>query len=164
MAKAVALISAFCIIAFAAVTAHAHAHSQEVFNVEGDVYCDPCRLQFQTKLSTKLPGATVRLVCTDAVTKAVTYSVEGVANADGHYSLSVVGDHEKEICEVMPVASPRSDCAELMNDIASSRIVCTRNSGIHEAVRFANPLGFMTKDIFPECLNVIKDLELFVEA
>ncbi|XP_075503195.1 anther-specific protein LAT52-like [Primulina tabacum] len=162
MAKAVALISAFCIIAFAAATAH--AHSQEVFNVEGDVYCDPCRVQFQTKLSQRLPGAKVRLVCTDTITKAVTYSVEGVANADGHYSLSVAGDHEKEICEVQAVASPRSDCAEIMNDISSSRIICTRNSGIHTAVRFANPLGFMTKDIIPQCLEVIKDLELFVEA
>ncbi|XP_073147887.1 anther-specific protein LAT52-like [Henckelia pumila] len=162
MAKAVALVSAFCIIAFAAATAH--AHSQEVFKVEGDVYCDPCRLQFQTKLSQKLPGSKVRLVCTDAVTKAVTYSVEGVANADGHYSLSVTGDHEKDICEVRAVASPKSDCAEIMSEVESSRIICTRNSGIHTPVRFANPLGFMTKDIIPQCLDVVKDLELFLDA
>ncbi|KZV27259.1 hypothetical protein F511_04712 [Dorcoceras hygrometricum] len=162
MAKAVALISAFCIIAFAAVTAH--AHSKEVFNVEGDVYCDPCRVQFQTKLSHRLPGAKVRLVCTDAVTKAVTYTVEGVANADGHYSLSVTGDHEKDICEVTAVASPRNDCTDIMSDVKSARVVCTRNSGIHTPVRFANPLGFMTKNIIPQCYEVIKDLELFVDA
>lgn len=53
MAKAIALVSALCIVALVATVAHAH---NQVFNVEGDVYCDPCRVQFQTELSEKLPG------------------------------------------------------------------------------------------------------------
>lgn len=53
MAKAVALVSALCILAIAAI---AHGHNGEVFNVEGDVYCDPCRVQFETVLAQRLTG------------------------------------------------------------------------------------------------------------
>lgn len=50
MAKTVGLILAIWFLT------HAHAHAHQVFNVEGDVYCDPCRVQFVTDLSKKLPG------------------------------------------------------------------------------------------------------------
>ncbi|KZV54185.1 hypothetical protein F511_36904 [Dorcoceras hygrometricum] len=157
MAKVVALVSAICIIL--AISTVAQSHDQ-VFNIEGDVYCDPCRVQFQTTLSQKLPGATVRLVCTDEVTRKVTYDVEGVTNADGHYSLQVVGDHENDICEVTPIKSPRAECSDPLTEVQKSRIVCTENSGMHTAVRYANPLGFMTKDIHAQCPQVLQELEL----
>lgn len=48
MARAAYLISALCILAVAT--------ASEVFNVEGDIYCDPCRVQYETPLSKKLPG------------------------------------------------------------------------------------------------------------
>ncbi|XP_073053840.1 anther-specific protein LAT52-like [Primulina eburnea] len=157
MAKVVALVSAICITL--AISTIAHGHDQ-VFNIEGDVYCDPCRVQFQTTLSQKLPGATVRLVCTDDVTGKVTYDVQGVTNADGHYSLQVVGDHENDMCEVTPVKSPLEDCNEPMTEVEKSRIVCTENSGMHTTVRFANPLGFMTKNIHAQCPGVLQELDL----
>ncbi|XP_073136280.1 anther-specific protein LAT52-like [Henckelia pumila] len=157
MAKVVGLVSAICIIL--AISTVAHGRDQ-VFNIEGDVYCDPCRVQFQTTLSQKLPGATVRLVCTDEVTRKVTYDVEGVSNADGHYSLKVVGDHENDICDVTPVKSPLPQCSDPMTDVLKSRIVCTDNSGMHTAVRYANPLGFMTNNIHAQCPQVLHDLDL----
>merc|ERR1711925_38386 len=64
MAKAVSLVSVLCILAFATV---AHCHAPEVFNVEGDVYCDPCRVQFETKLSHKIAGAPLKLECSDPI-------------------------------------------------------------------------------------------------
>lgn len=59
MAKAVGLVFALCIAAIAAV---AHGQQQEVFHVEGDVYCDPCRVQFVTELSQKLTGNFFNLI------------------------------------------------------------------------------------------------------
>ncbi|XP_057795962.1 anther-specific protein LAT52-like [Salvia miltiorrhiza] len=149
MAKTVGLILAICFLSLA------HAHAHDVFNVEGDVYCDPCRVQFVTELSKKLPGATVRVECTDLVTKAVTYSAEGITGPDGHYSLEVTGDHENDNCEVSVVKSPSGDCSEPMGELEKSRIECTTNSGIHAAVRYANPIGFMTKAADPHCAPVL---------
>lgn len=50
MAKTVGLIFTLCFLALA------NVHAHEVFNVEGDVYCDPCRVQFVTDLSKKMAG------------------------------------------------------------------------------------------------------------
>lgn len=52
MAKAILLLSALCIVALAN---FAHCHP-EVVDVEGKVYCDTCRVQFETKLSENLEG------------------------------------------------------------------------------------------------------------
>ncbi|PIN20868.1 hypothetical protein CDL12_06425 [Handroanthus impetiginosus] len=153
MAKAVALVSALCILAMASIT-----HSHKVFKVEGEVYCDPCRVQFKTELSEKLPGATVKLECNNIDTKAVTYSVEAATDSNGRYSLQVEGDHENDICQVKAIKSPKADCSELMSDIVESKIECTENSGIHTDVRYANPIGFMTKESLPQCLSVLQDV------
>merc|ERR1711925_55598 len=110
MAKAVSLVSVLCILAFATV---AHCHAPEVFNVEGDVYCDPCRVQFETKLSHKIAGAPLKLECN------------------------------------VPMAG-----------LETARIVCTENSGMHNPIRYANALGFMTKDSVSGCKEVLDELGL----
>lgn len=97
----------------------------------------------------------MRVECRDLETKAVTYSAEGVTGADGHYSVEVSGDHEKDNCEVSVVKSPRSDCSEPMAKFERSRVECTTNSGIHAAARYANPIGFMTKAADPHCAPVL---------
>ena len=51
MAKAVAVVSALCFLALASL-----AHAQEAFTVKGRVYCDPCRVEFQTSLSKSIEG------------------------------------------------------------------------------------------------------------
>ena len=156
MAKAVGFIFTLCFIAAVA----AHGHKQPPIHVEGDVYCDPCRVQFVTQLSRKLTGATVRLECRNLETEVVTYSVEGVTGADGHYGLNVIGDHEKDICQVSVVKSASEDCSEPMGDFAKSVVVCTDNSGIHSDVRYANPIGFMTKAAVPQCASILADLDI----
>ncbi|KAL6553499.1 hypothetical protein OROGR_007341 [Orobanche gracilis] len=157
MAKVVALVSALCILAIATV-----ASAHRTFNVEGDVYCDPCRVQFETELSQRLTGATVRLECRHPDTKAVTYSVEGVTGPHGHYSLKVVGDHGDDICEISAVKSPRADCTEPLGVVEKSRVVLTANDGMHSAVRFANPLGFQTKTALPACGPVLFNMGVLV--
>lgn len=53
MAKVVALIaSALCILALAGVA----QSQQDEFVVKGQVYCDTCRVLFQTKLSKNVAG------------------------------------------------------------------------------------------------------------
>ncbi|KAG8386409.1 hypothetical protein BUALT_Bualt03G0145800 [Buddleja alternifolia] len=151
MAKSVALISALCILALAAV---AHSH-KEVFDVVGEVYCDVCRFQFHNDLSYKLEGATVKLECSNIDTKAVTYTTEGVTDASGRYRLQVTGDHELDICQVNVVKSPKEDCNEVMHDVVDSKIEITENSGMHTDVRFANPIGFMAKEAKPECAALL---------
>ncbi|KAL3849283.1 hypothetical protein ACJIZ3_011165 [Penstemon smallii] len=159
MAKAIALVSALCILALATLaqghpTNLAEGHLSNVFNVTGKVYCDPCRVQFQNQFSRNVPGATVKLSCSNIDTKVLTYSVEGVTDNTGYYNLLVTGDHENDICEVVVVKSPEPDCSEKMSEVESSRIEITENSGMHSDVRFANPIGLMTKDTLPECVAV----------
>ncbi|KAL1537708.1 anther-specific protein LAT52-like [Salvia divinorum] len=153
MAKAACLVSMICIFAFVTV-----ARAHELFKVEGDVYCDPCRVQFQTSLSTKLSGAGIKVECRNIETKALTFSVNGTTNEQGHYEVEVVGDHEDDTCEVMAVSSPDGACNMPMDDMAVSRIECTTNSGIHTDTRYANPLGFMTLDAAPQCVSVLKEI------
>ncbi|KAL2552186.1 Pollen Ole e 1 allergen and extensin family protein [Forsythia ovata] len=160
MAKAVALGSVFCILALATL---AHCHAPEVFDVEGNVYCDPCRVLFETKLSHKIAGATVKLECLDAITSNITYSVESVTDSNGHYKLSVKGDHADNICQVTLTKSPDADCSEPMEGLETDKIVCTENSGIHSHVRYANPLGFMTKHSIEGCKEVLDELGLAPE-
>ncbi|CAA0816344.1 Pollen Ole e 1 allergen and extensin family protein [Striga hermonthica] len=155
MAKAVALASALCILAIAT---FANAHHD--FNVEGDVYCDPCRVQFETELARRLVGANVRLECRHADTKAVTYSLDGVTGPNGHYSLPVVGDHGDEICEVSVIKSPSDDCNEPLGD--KSRVVLASNDGMHSGFRFANAIGFQTKTALPQCGPVLFNMGVVV--
>lgn len=51
MAKAVGFIFTLCFV-----VAVVHGHESPALHVEGDVYCDPCRVQFVTQLSRKLTG------------------------------------------------------------------------------------------------------------
>ena len=154
MAKAVITL-VVCIMAFATIV---HSHKNEVFKVEGDVYCDPCRVQFQTLLSKKLSGAEITVECRNIETKALTFSVNGTTDSHGHYVVDVLGDHEDDTCEVKTVSSPDIACSVPMNDLTVSRIECTTNSGIHTDVRYANPIGFMTNEVAPQCMSIMRDL------
>ncbi|KAL3652618.1 hypothetical protein CASFOL_002299 [Castilleja foliolosa] len=155
MAKAVAVVSALCILAFAAVV---QSHKHDVFKIEGEVYCDPCRVQFKNALCNNLAGATVRLECINLETKAVSYSVDGVTDSNGKYSLKVTGEHETDDCYIRAISSPKPGCSEPLTDVGLSRVVITENIGIHTDVRYANPIGFMTKDPHPQCISVLQDL------
>lgn len=105
-------------------------------------------------------GAGVVVECRNIESKALTFSANATTDAQGHYVVEVVGDHEDNTCEVKAVNSPDVHCSVPMDDMTISRIECTTNSGLHTATRFANPLGFMTNEVSPQCMSVIKELFL----
>ncbi|CAL5405936.1 unnamed protein product [Camellia sinensis] len=153
MAKAVALL-ALCVLAFATI---AQSH-EEVFNIEGKVYCDTCRVMFPTRVTQYLEGAEVELRCRAIENGTVTYSVSGRSGAGGCYSLKVHGDHQDEICDVVVVSSPDPSCNEIVSEIDSTRLCLTHNSGIESAVRYANPIGFVKTEALTDCAEVLDEL------
>ncbi|BAT87181.1 hypothetical protein LR48_Vigan09g234600 [Vigna angularis] len=153
------LASALCLLSFLS-----SACAKERFFVEGTVYCDTCRLQFLTRMSEFMEGATVRVMCSQVDNaKNVTFDKEATTNALGTYRTEVDGDHEEDTCEVTLLKSPRSDCNEIDKEahlLQAARISITKNNGIVSNVRQANPLGFLKKDRLPGCAELIKELEI----
>ncbi|KAJ8898582.1 hypothetical protein K2173_001479 [Erythroxylum novogranatense] len=142
-------------LCFYSILSYAYADS---WMVEGKVYCDSCRVEFETKLTQSLPGATVRLECRERDNGTVTYTVEGISDSKGSYHMEVPGEHEDEICEVKTVKSSREDCGEPFKGNVRARILLTKNVGVLGRRRFANPLGFMTKKPHTECNKVLEDM------
>ncbi|KAK7302933.1 hypothetical protein RJT34_13830 [Clitoria ternatea] len=159
MAKSTIIIlaSAICFLSFLG-----SALAVDRFVVEGKVYCDTCRIQFLTKLSEYLPGATVRVECKEAEnSKNVTFQKDVVTDARGDYKVQVHGDHEQDLCEVVLVKSPRPDCAEIDREShlqQAARISLTKNNGMLSSVRQANPLGFLKKERLPGCPELLLEL------
>ncbi|RAL43192.1 hypothetical protein DM860_009974 [Cuscuta australis] len=153
MAKAFALISAFCFLA-----AVANAAS-ESFTVSGNVYCDPCRVKFKTRISENVPNAVVRLECRNMTTDAVTYSKEATTGENGFYTIDVEGEFGNDICDVTALKSSREDCKDTRGRVDKSQIVISNNAGMHNTVRYANPLFFTTEKASPQCPQVLKEID-----
>ncbi|KAE8663450.1 Anther-specific protein LAT52 [Hibiscus syriacus] len=134
------------------------ALAAEKLNVVGKVYCDTCRVEFETKLSEPISGATVKLECKKEKDDAVTFSREAVTNATGGYNIPVEGDHDEEICSVRVDKSPRPDCNERMEAWEKSRVELSGNDGLADPTRTANNLGFKKKEALPGCTQVLKEM------
>ncbi|XWS16895.1 hypothetical protein CRYUN_Cryun33cG0020700 [Craigia yunnanensis] len=157
MAKAslIALVSlAICLIS----SLLCFAYAADTFFVEGKVYCDTCRVEFETRLSEPIKGVTVNLECRNRTEGSITYNQEAVTDESGKYRIPVEGDHEEEICEVSVIKSPREDCNEFMEAWKKARIVLTKNDGVCEPLRFANSLGFLKKEAVPGCAEILKEM------
>ncbi|XP_019153884.1 PREDICTED: anther-specific protein LAT52-like [Ipomoea nil] len=152
----VALISALSILALA--TTSVHGAPAEKFTVRGKVYCDTCRVQFQTRISEYMAGVVVRLDCKNTDNETVTYSAEGETGADGKYNLSVDREHENDTCEVTVVKSPKEDCKETMAGLEKATVVCTENVGVNGSIRYANPLFFMKNKADERCHKVLEEI------
>ncbi|MCD7471735.1 hypothetical protein HAX54_012368 [Datura stramonium] len=123
MAKAIVLLSALCFLAIA----NFAVADFEIFDVEGKVLCDTCRLGFVTSLSD---------------------------------TIEVKGDHENDICEISLVNSPKEDCKEIVPEFITNRVVCSKNVGMHNAVRFVNPLFFRKDKPIDGCKELVEQMEL----
>ncbi|XP_023886608.1 olee1-like protein [Quercus suber] len=134
--------------------------TSETFFVEGKVYCDTCRVQFETKISQPLADSKVRLECRKREGGELTYSFDGTTNSTGIYRLPVDGDHEEEICEVVALKSSRADCSDLMAGYERARITLTNKNGLASIARYPNPLGFMVKEALPSCLEILAEMGL----
>ena len=158
------LVAAICALSLAGVTNAAPADNK--FHVQGMVYCDTCRIQFMTRVSHVLDGATVRLECRNITAGTVTFNNETKTDKLGLYSIPVEGDYEDDICQINLVKSPQADCSEVPTDIYSQQsamVSLTSNNGEATPVRNANPLGFMKKQTLPECPEVLKELDIVDE-
>ncbi|KAF8409039.1 hypothetical protein HHK36_005111 [Tetracentron sinense] len=147
------LATALC---FFSLLGFAHCHSN--LFVEGKVYCDTCRVQFETKLSKYLPGAKVHLECRNRNDGNITYTAEGECDDKSAYSIPVAGEHEEDICEVVLGKSNNPDCAGILPGRDRARVYISSNNGISSLVRYANSLGFIKKEALPECPEILKEL------
>ncbi|XP_058211146.1 olee1-like protein [Rhododendron vialii] len=148
MAKAIALVaSALCFLAVAA--------ADGSFSVEGLVYCDGCRVLFYTGVGGKIGQADVELQCRDRENGTVTLTKAQKSDDGGYYAIYIDKDHQNDICEVRVVSSPIPECREIVPAIASNRVNLARDSGIITNSRFVNPIGFVNKNAYPECHDVL---------
>ena len=159
----IALLFVGAAVCLLSLSGGAHSAAPE-FIVVGEVYCEVCRTNFINRLSEPMAGATVRIECRGEDPTNVTYSLEGVTDQNGSYKMIVEGDHGEEECAVTLMKSSREDCSEIPNEgwaiEPTSRITVTKNSGFHDNVRHANPLGFTKKKADPGCAQLFKELEL----
>ncbi|KAM7251976.1 hypothetical protein ACFE04_023859 [Oxalis oulophora] len=162
MAQKVSALSVTLLLCFSSFVVLASAHrGNDFLFVEGKVYCDTCRVYFETRLSNFLTGAQVKLECRERNNETVTLTMNGTTDKDGSYSFAVNGEHEEEICEVSLVKSPDSECAEISDEKA--RVVITKNVGVVDPVRFANPISFMRTQAVANCTQVLNELGLSPE-
>ncbi|KAK8579281.1 hypothetical protein V6N13_142494 [Hibiscus sabdariffa] len=148
LSLAICLSSLLCLVA-----------TPDKFIVEGKVYCDTCRVEFETKLSQPIKGAFVNLQCRNRTDgRSISYTQDVVTDETGAYKIEVEGDHEDEICEVSLVKSPRNDCNDPTEAWRKSRVVLSSEDGVNGPQRFANNLGFMKKEPLPGCTQVLKEL------
>ncbi|XP_057544907.1 pollen allergen Che a 1-like [Amaranthus tricolor] len=151
--------AALCLVWLAGV---ANAHYNH-YHVMGSVYCDTCRIQFISRVSTMMEGATVRLECRNITSGVQTFKSEAVTDNLGMYNIRVDGDYEDDICEIMLIKSPDKECTEISTDVyakQSAKISLTSNNGEATDIRNANPLGFMRNTPLPECPEVLKELDM----
>ncbi|KHG18492.1 Anther-specific LAT52 [Gossypium arboreum] len=123
--------------------AYGAAEENMQYMVVGHVYCDTCRVEFETKLSEPLGGA---------------ISPEIVANSHGDYHIIVEGDYEESDCDVALVRSPRVDCSDPTEAWRKSRVVLTTLDGLSGKLRFANNLGFKKDVTLPQCTRILQEM------
>ncbi|XP_052483530.1 anther-specific protein LAT52 [Gossypium raimondii] len=134
--------------------------------VIGKVYCDTCRVEFETKLSQPI-NAKVHLECKNRTDERIVYSKDAVSDKLGMYSIPVEGDHEDELCEVRLIESPRNNCNEMMESWRKARVVLTRRDGVTDLTRQTNNLGFKIKpeDVDTKaCVKVLEEMGFVVDG
>ncbi|KAL4280707.1 hypothetical protein GQ457_03G024470 [Hibiscus cannabinus] len=131
------------------------------FIIEGRVYCDTCRVEFETKLSESISGAVVKLECRNRTNGSYTYRSQDMTDGNGNYKIEVEGDYGDSDCDVALVKSPRPDCNDPTQEWRKARVVLTALDGISGDLRFANNLGFKKKVALPGCKQVLTEMGYF---
>ncbi|MED6148688.1 hypothetical protein PIB30_055222 [Stylosanthes scabra] len=161
MAKHFAVVVAVLVVAFCFSSASAAASTSEskfgfknYFVVEGKIYCDPCRVEFETRLSRPLKVVMTHLECHKANNdKNITYRVATETDNNGYFFLTVNGERAGEICELRTDTSAHSQCNEPMKN-NSYKLVITKDDGVTTEKHYVRSIGFMTPDIHPKCLEI----------
>ncbi|KAE8692254.1 hypothetical protein F3Y22_tig00110847pilonHSYRG00093 [Hibiscus syriacus] len=162
MAKACVITFLFffiCISSSPTFASAAGPSKQNKYIIVGRVYCDTCRVEFETKLSEPINGAVVKLECKNRTTEATTYQSNEIAtNPSGEYRIEVTGDYEDSDCDINLIRSPRDDCSEPTESWRKARVVLTARDGISGELRYPNNLGFKKKEALPGCKKVLTDM------
>ena len=137
----------------------AAAARDDDFFVDGSVYCDTCRAGFETNATTPIAGAKVRLECRHFGTGELERAIDGVTDATGTYTIELKDSHEEDICQVVLVQSPREDCDQVQALRDRAGVLLTRNVGISDSLRPANPLGYLKDVPLPVCAALLKQLD-----
>merc|ERR1712137_774308 len=128
-------------ILFYVVAGTAVATDAPDYLVQGRVYCDTCRAGFETNVTEYIKGAKVRLECKHFGTGNVERAIDGVTDETGTYKIELKDSHVEDICEVV-------------------RVVLTRDDGICDNLRLANPLGYFKDVPLPVCGALLKQFTL----
>ncbi|MGD7361362.1 hypothetical protein, partial [Ralstonia pseudosolanacearum] len=156
----ITLIASLCVLSLAGV-----AYCHEKLQIDGTVYCDTCRTLFETRASVGVGGAKVKFECRDrANANNITFVEHAVCDENGAYKFEAEGKHEDEICEVVLVESPRSDCNEVVPGLDRARVLVSDDNGITQTDRFVNPMGFLKKQADAGCAEVLKSYGLLPSA
>ncbi|CAL0318582.1 unnamed protein product [Lupinus luteus] len=131
------------------------------FIVKGRVYCDPCRLGFETPITTYIPGAVVILQCKDKITNKIVYKKLVSTDSSGSYTITVDAFHENQICDAKLVTSPVHHCNEPTPGRDQSPVILNRQNGIITDHRFVNNIGFITKEVASGCAQILRQYQEF---
>ncbi|KAB2086629.1 hypothetical protein ERO13_A04G041300v2 [Gossypium hirsutum] len=154
------IIAIFCFTIFVSSSLNfVYGAENMTYIVVGHVYCDTCRVEFETKLSEPIGGAVVKLECRNRTDNQLTFqSQEIVTDEHGDYHIAVEGDYEESDCDVALVRSPNPDCNDPSEIWRISRVVLTTLDGVSGELRFANNLGFKKKVALPQCTQVLQEI------
>ncbi|KAH0468770.1 hypothetical protein IEQ34_002002 [Dendrobium chrysotoxum] len=128
-----------------------------IFFVVGRVYCDTCHAGFETNITEYISGAMIKVECTHFTTGNIEHNIYDVTDSTGNYKIEVADDHEEEICEVVLVASPLTNCHKINHGRDRAQVVLSTNTGMSNNVRFANSLGFLKDEPLPMCEKFLRD-------
>ncbi|KAJ3673754.1 hypothetical protein LUZ60_005746 [Juncus effusus] len=126
------------------------------FLVKGRVFCDTCKVGFETPVTSYIAGAKVKVECRS---KTGLKTFAGTTDRTGTYTIYVTDEHEHELCDTVLISSPDSRCAMLVKGRERARVFLTHNNGISSDVRFANAMGFEMEKALGGCGDVLKMYE-----
>lgn len=105
-------------------------------------------------------GSRVQIECRNRDTNALAYTIEGVTNSEGEYSIVVESERSDDFCDVVLKQSSDPLCDVPSQGRDRARVVLARNDGIASDVRFANSMGFATTHPLPTCPQVLAQYHL----
>ncbi|MBA0746722.1 hypothetical protein Gogos_009216 [Gossypium gossypioides] len=154
------IIALFCFTIFVSSSLNfVYGAENMTYVVVGHVYCDTCRVEFETKLSEPIAGAVVKLECRNRTDNHLTFqSQEIVTDERGDYHIVVEGDYEESDCDIALVRSPNPDCSDPSEMWRISRVVLTTLDGVSGELRFANNLGFKKDKALPQCTRILQEM------
>lgn len=102
----------------------------------------------------------MRLECRRFGTDKVERAIDGVTDETGTYKIELKDSHPEDICEMVLVQSPLPNCSEIQALRDRAEVVLTRNVGISDNIRLANPLGYLKDKPLPVCPDLLKMFNL----